>query len=329
MATESTNPFSGVLDAIPGYRGYRSKENRRDADRRVRERVASSLDQLADRVETVGRSLGDQRQITAIGPVDEFAKLLRHLINRISTASYGYGGLFGDRDIDDYALDQLRLFDESLFDGVAAIEKKVEALEGAYKAGTGLTEAANGGTESVRALQRRFDTRGEVIETAKPAPQETIASIISPAAPVVAPAIFNLHERDALTIGDANYIVDARIDVQAGADSFRLFRLSEPDKTWLYAPSSANVAAAVVTESSETPPANAMAEKSKGSGSGTVVADVRRSNERPVSFTIYASNENQAEVTLVLDWSNEQQVFSGKEIAYEEIEVFPASNRPS
>jgi hypothetical protein len=329
MATESTNPFSGVLDAIPGYRGYRSKEDRRDADRRVRERVSSSLDQLAGRVEIVGRSFADQRQITAIGPVDEFAKSLRHLINRISTASYGYGGLFGDRDVDEYALDQLRLFDESLFDGVAEIEKKIEALEGAYRAGTSLTEAANSGTESVRGLQRRFDTRADVIETAKPVPQETIMSIISPPAPVVAPAIFNLHERDALTIGDANYVVDARIDIQAGAESFRLFRLSVPDKIWLFAPSSANVAAAVVTESTETPPTGAMAEKSKGSGSGSVVADARRSDARPVSFTIYASNENQAEVTLVLDWPNEQQVFSGKEIAYEEIEVFPASNRPS
>jgi hypothetical protein len=327
MSTESTNPFSGVLDAIPGYRGYRSKEDRRDADRRVRERVAASLDQQADRVETIGGSLADLRQITAIGPVDEFAKSLRHVINRISTATYGYGGLFGDRDVDEHAIDQIRLFDESLFEGVTDIEKSVVALEGAYNAGTGLGEAATTGTESVRALNRRFDTRGEVIETAKPAPQETIDEIISPTAPVVAPAIFNIHDRDALTIGDANYVVDARIDVQAGDMTFRIFRLSETDKFWLFAPSSDEVSAAVVTESTDMPAADEMTEKLNGTGTGSVIADGRKSDSRPVSFSIYASNDNQSDVTLVLDWSSERQVFSGKEIAYEEIEVFPASTR--
>src|SRR6266498_268329 len=115
MTGGSDNPFSGVLSAIPGYRGYRSKEDRRDADRRVREKVAAALDELADRVETVARSLADQRQITAVGSVDEFAKSLRHLINRVLTASYGFGGLFSDRNVNEHALDQLRQFDESLF----------------------------------------------------------------------------------------------------------------------------------------------------------------------------------------------------------------------
>ena len=49
-----------------------------------------------------------------LGKQKQFSKELRRLIDRISTASYGYGGLFSDRDINLTALEQLELFDESL-----------------------------------------------------------------------------------------------------------------------------------------------------------------------------------------------------------------------
>ena len=41
----------GLLDRIPGYRGYRSKEDRRDADRRVREHVVTVFTAEADLAE--------------------------------------------------------------------------------------------------------------------------------------------------------------------------------------------------------------------------------------------------------------------------------------
>jgi hypothetical protein len=327
MSTEASNPFSGVLNAIPGYRGYRSKEDRRDADRRIRERVAASLEQLADRVESVARSLADQRQITAIAPVDEFTRSIRHLINRVSTATYGYGGLFSDRDVDEHALDQLKIFDESLLECVATIETNVEALEQAHKSGSGLAEAASNGTESVRQLSRRFDTRAEVIETAKPAPEASIQEIISPPKPVTEPAIYNLHEHDAVTIGDYNFVVDARIDVQAGADSFRLFRLDESAKKWLLAPSSDQRAAFLVVEGSSSETAGSPEKGSTMSGEGTVIAGTRKADARPVTFSIQGGGDGSTDFTLVLNWPNEQQSFSGQEVALEEIEIFPAASQ--
>jgi hypothetical protein len=327
MATEEGNPFAGVLNAIPGYRGYRDKEDRRDADRRVRERVANSLSDLAGRVETVARSLADQRQITAIAPVDDFAKSIRHVVNRISTATYGYGGLFSDRDVDENALDQLQQFDQSLMDSVATIEKSVEALEQAHQSGSGISEPAREGTEAVRQLNRRLDTRAQVIETAKPAPQESIREIISASKAAAPPAIYDLHDRDAVTISTSNYVVDARIDVQAGADSFRLFRLDESAKTWLLAPSTDQRAAFLVVEAS-TPPAGAPpVEVPMGSGEGTVIAGDRKSESRPLTFSVQAPGDGTQEFTLVLNWPNEQQVFTGKEVALEEIEIYPARNQ--
>jgi hypothetical protein len=327
MTGESDNPFSGVLSAIPGYRGYRSKEDRRDADRRVREKVAAALDELADRVETVARSLADQRQITAVGPVDEFAKSLRHLINRVLTASYGFGGLFSDRNVNEHALDQLRQFDESLFEDIDGIKAAVEALEQAYSAGSGLTEATKAGTEAARQLNRRFETRGEVIETAKPAAAESVLAVISP--PETAPLpIYDLHEHDALSISGENYVVDGRIDVEAGADSFRLFRIDEEQKLWLLSPASAGGIVALVNEKDvggqdqiESTSTSAEA-KSQGSGTGSVIAGGKKVESRMVAFSIGGDSTS---FTVALDWSGERQLFVGKEIVLDEIEVYPAA----
>jgi len=299
MATDSQNPFSNVLSSIPGYSGYRRKEDRRDADRRVREQIANSLGGLAERVESIARSLADQRQITAVGPVDEFARSIRQLATRISSASYGYGGLFSDRNVDERALDQLRQFDESLLGDVANVASNVEKLEQAHTAGADLSAIARAGTDSVRQLNRRFDSRSEVIETAQPAPQASVASVISPAEAAVVPAIYNLHERDALTITGTNYVVDGRIDIQSGENSFRLFLIDASQKLWLLAPATDSSAPALVNES----------ESSQNAPAGQVSFEIQR---------------NDGAVTVSIDWSGEAQRFAGKELAFDEVEVYPA-----
>ena len=56
---------SRFLDKIPGYSGYRDKENRRDADRAVRDRLTADLLARAERVERVAGQLADQRRINS------------------------------------------------------------------------------------------------------------------------------------------------------------------------------------------------------------------------------------------------------------------------
>ena len=49
----------GFLSSIPGYSGYRDKENRRDADKSVRDRIVSELKARADRVGALATSLAN------------------------------------------------------------------------------------------------------------------------------------------------------------------------------------------------------------------------------------------------------------------------------
>src|SRR5215216_8149967 len=101
-----------VLNKVPGYGGYRDKESRRDADRLVRARLVAELTQRAEKVERLAQAAADDRRFQDVSSFNSVAEAIRHLTNRVTTATYGYGGLFGSKDVDAAVLDQIRLFDE-------------------------------------------------------------------------------------------------------------------------------------------------------------------------------------------------------------------------
>ena len=148
-----------ALDRVPGYRGYRLKEERRDADRRVRAAVADAYAAELARVERIGRDLANARRLGEIAAVERTSQAIRHYIDRVRSATPGYGGLFGDRDIDGIALDQLRLFDEGLLVGVDELRPAIDRLEADFAAGQPLAPAADEAARTIESQLTRLNTR--------------------------------------------------------------------------------------------------------------------------------------------------------------------------
>ena len=324
-----------LLDRIPGYRGYRAKEDRRDADRRVRDHLATVYGQQADRVERVARELATQRRLNEIGPVDEFARNMRHFVDRVRTASYGYGGLMGDRDVDSAALDQLLQFDESLLAGTDELNGPISELESAFTGNGDLAAPARAGTAVVRRLLARFDLRGEVVETGKPAPRESVLRVLGAGRTDHAPPAYGLHDGDALAILGDDYLVDARIEV-TGQPSFRLFRLKGgADEQWLFAPQQVEHGLALVKPVPSPPPSGTettidgttYTTQVTGSGDGEVIGIGGKSGLRTVRFTSLVGTADPQARALVLDWGNERQAFAGREVHPNDIEIFGAPSR--
>jgi len=355
FADDLERRVGSLLDRVPGYRGYRSKEDRRDADRRLREHVATLYGQQADRIERVARELADQRRLTEIGPVEDFTRPLRHLIDRIRTASYGYGGLLGDRDVDGVALDQLRLFDEGLLAGVEELEAPVTALEAAAAASSDLAPPARTGANLVRAIHGRFDLRGEVVATGQPAPEESVLRVLRPAdaaaiaggtAAGTAPhPAYELALGDALAVLGDDALVDARIAVSgAKGDDFRLFRLGAGGsggigEEWLLVPGRPGEDLARL-KSVAPPPVGGEATlggasytiQAAGVGEGEItgasggVAPRSLRYQRLVISGEGGAGPDAASHALVLDWSGERQAFAGRAVHPDDIELF---GRPS
>lgn len=322
--------MSGFLNKIPGYRGYRAKEDRRDADRRVRDHLVIVYGSAADRIEAVAKALADQRRLGDVGPVDQFAQQLLHFIDRVRTATYGYGGLFSDRDVNELALDQLRQFDESLASGIDELAKPIDALEAALASGGDVVPPAQAGSMVVRQLLARLDLRDQVIETGKPADQASVLKVLEKPGAEAPPAAYDMKKGDALSVLGDDYVVDATIDVDAGAQSFRLFRVRAEPEQWLFVPRQpADTPALLSAVAAETTPSGqttidgvAYTATASGAGNGQVSGVGGNSDQRSVRFTRLRAGDGAERVALLLDWGKERQVLAGKDVHSDDIEVY-------
>ncbi len=119
---------------IPGFRGYRRKEDIRDADRMLRA-------QLADRLGLQRRGLEECRGILVQSYGSKELELLGGLINQFKKvegevlhAETGYSGIAADIQIKEEELDRLYEFDANMLDHVASIAASIDSLKNSLMA---------------------------------------------------------------------------------------------------------------------------------------------------------------------------------------------------
>jgi hypothetical protein len=104
---ESQNWFERAAARVPGYRGYKDKEVRREADKIQREYVAELLEGTRRRLEEVQLGLSRTGDLSLLGLLDNTGRKLRTVKDRWLLADYGYAGLFDIVKVDELVLDQL------------------------------------------------------------------------------------------------------------------------------------------------------------------------------------------------------------------------------
>ncbi|HET7376076.1 MAG TPA: hypothetical protein VFK30_05180 [Anaerolineae bacterium] len=123
--------FSKLLSHVPGFRGYMEKETRRDADKLIRNTLATKLDQQLRRITGLQSDLIDGGGLEFVDDVEGASVKLRTFINRVQTAPRGYGGLFDPVHVREEQLDQLYNFDAQLF---GEVDRVSSAIDGVYAA---------------------------------------------------------------------------------------------------------------------------------------------------------------------------------------------------
>jgi hypothetical protein len=149
------DPFKKLVSFIPGFSGYVERQNRRDADKLVRETVARRFDELWKRTSNLQVDMVNAGKIEYVDDMEKAALQLRTFIDKISTASRGYSGLFDAVKINEKELEQLYNFDLAFF-------------ELADQVGHGLdnVEASLGDESALPATIRNLTTLGrQAVET--------------------------------------------------------------------------------------------------------------------------------------------------------------------
>jgi hypothetical protein len=133
-ARAGRNTLEQVADAIPGFRGYREKELRRDADRLQREYLAARLEETRKGLDALALAVSRAGALDAINDIETARKRLDKAVARIRYADRGYSGFFDPVKVDEATLDQVYQSDLSLLAGVdvarAAVAARGEAAGG-------------------------------------------------------------------------------------------------------------------------------------------------------------------------------------------------------
>lgn len=151
---------------LPGIKGYREKELRRDADKQVRDTLARRLESRRRKLTALQSDLLSSGGILWLDDVERVVGRLQLLIDRVKTASYGYAPLWALNRIKEDDLDRLIAFDQALFDEVARLDEAIGGLEQAMQANEGIKDALQAVGDLLTGLNETFKRRSEVVQNA-------------------------------------------------------------------------------------------------------------------------------------------------------------------
>lgn len=148
---------------VPGFRGYKDKELRREADKLLRDQLAARFGDQHQRLTELQMQLISRVQIEFLDDLDRAALKLQLLVDRIKTASYGYAGLFDAVKVKEEQLDALYEFDNQMMDLADGVATKVDQLASAISAREGIAAAAEEVIEAADEANMAFSHREEAI----------------------------------------------------------------------------------------------------------------------------------------------------------------------
>lgn len=163
---ESEKLLERIMLVLPGFRGYKQREQRREADRIVRDHVYGVLESARDDLNKCFQALSDSKTTELMEPMNRLIARLDRVAEKVNHASYGYSGFFDAVKIEEADLDRMLARDEQLMEiarkfseGVAGFRNDLDQnkLENARN-----TQQMLDG--SLTSMENAFDERKSVIE---------------------------------------------------------------------------------------------------------------------------------------------------------------------
>jgi hypothetical protein len=148
---------------IPGFGGYIERQNRRAADKLLRESVSGRFEELWKRTSNIQTEMVNAGMIALMDDMEQAAIQLRTFADKIRTATYGYAGFFDAVKIKEAELEQLYKYDLAFFDVAGQIGRALDNIEASMGDEAGLKAAIRNLISLAREAVNTFDRRYEMI----------------------------------------------------------------------------------------------------------------------------------------------------------------------
>lgn len=124
--TEGDDLIGKVRNFLAGFVGYVDRENRREADKLLRETIAQRYEEQWNRISELQRQLVSEGQLELVDDLEAAAIKLRAFVDRVKGASYGYAGFFDAVRIHSDELAKVYEYDAALLEGAQNIANAVD-----------------------------------------------------------------------------------------------------------------------------------------------------------------------------------------------------------
>ena len=165
--TSMQDPFKKLASHIPGFAGYVERQNRRDADKLLRDTVARRFEEQWKRVSQLQSDLVSNGMIAYVDDMEKAALKLRTFIDKLSTAPRGYSGLFDAVKINEEELKAIYQFDAAFFDLAEQVGRAVDNVEQTISDESGLPAAIRNLTSLARLAVETYEKRSEAVTGSK------------------------------------------------------------------------------------------------------------------------------------------------------------------
>mgnify|MGYP000675103630 CR=1 FL=1 len=162
-AKEAMSGVEKFITGLPGIEGYKEKELRREADKRLRTSLARRLGAQRRRLSALQLELLKAGGLEWMDDIERAVGKLQLLIDRINRASYGYAPFFDAERIKEAELDRLVQFDQALFERLSDVTAGVDGLAAAVKANEPIGDALGKLMDTLVELNELFGQRDETI----------------------------------------------------------------------------------------------------------------------------------------------------------------------
>jgi len=152
--------------AVPGFSGYMKREQRREADKVIRNFLYSRLQEGRNDLQDVYQAVADSERSDDLQKIDRLIAIFDRVSERVNHASYGYHGFFDAIKINEPELDRMIQFDTQLVDGVKGLDEKARVIKAGVQEDRldNLAGDLRDLRKSVQEFEMRFDEREDVIE---------------------------------------------------------------------------------------------------------------------------------------------------------------------
>jgi hypothetical protein len=154
-----------IAAALPGFRGYKEKELRRESDKLIRNHMYMKLSNSKHDLRSVFQKISDRRYLDILPEMDRLMAKIDRVAEKVNHASYGYSGFFDIVKVKEENLDRMIAFDNQLLDSVNALTVDIEAFKAQLLSGdyANLKDKIQAVADKLEAFEDTFDKRQEVI----------------------------------------------------------------------------------------------------------------------------------------------------------------------